>query len=79
MDGVRSLELLHYYVALDADIENDMVMAQLIDDRRKKGERRERKFWQRNNWLESQYGRADVMVDVIVDGIVVTRSLAGRE
>ena len=69
MDGVRCLELLHYYVALDADIiENDMVMAQLIDDRRKKGERRERKFWQRN-WLErrplhGQYGRADVMIDV---------------
>jgi len=37
MGDVRSLELLHYYVALDADIiENDMVMAQLIDDRRKK-------------------------------------------
>ena len=37
MDDVRSLELMHYYVALDADIvENEMVMAQLIDDRRKR-------------------------------------------
>ena len=37
IDDVRSLKLLHYYIALDADIiENDMVTAQLIDDRRKK-------------------------------------------
>ena len=36
MDDVRSLELLHYYVALEADItENDMVTAQLIDASRK--------------------------------------------
>jgi len=29
--------------------------------------------------LQRLDGRADVMVDVIIDGIVVTRSLAGRE
>ena len=52
MDDVRSLELLHYYVSLEADItENDMVTAQLIDASRKKCQRRIRRFWQRN-WLE---------------------------
>ena len=36
MDDARSMKLLLYYVALDADIiENDMVMAQLIGDRTK--------------------------------------------
>jgi len=52
MDNVRNLELLHYYVALDVDItENAVVTAQLIVDRAKKVERRERRFWQRN-WPE---------------------------
>ena len=55
MDDAGRLELLHNYMALEADIiQNDMEMAQLVDEddgERRRMERRRIRPWQRN-WLQ---------------------------
>jgi len=55
-DSVPDRELLHYYVALEADItENDMVTAQLIDASRKKVKGGLEGFGKGIGWREDHY------------------------